>query len=268
MNNHDKIKRAFDGLKAPDGITEKILASAGTKSKAMKNPHRKYQYHIGRIAIVALAFVLMTVTALAIVFPELRRIGKVSIDENTEYGLEIGVESGYYPFTEKLRNYIQQNEGTVSARNSAKIYGITFASFEEAAEFFGVPIAKINFQYESPISGIIYFEPENDSAYIYLIAKENIGGLNQYTVMFGINEQSDEFFSINNVGGTAENTNTEIYLSPTTGIEAGIALYSDQNSGKLIFSLDDVTYSINMQTGYENFDELADIFKNIVDTVR
>ena len=267
MNNHDKIKQAFGDLKAPDGMAEKILANTGSKSTIVRNPY--WKYHINKLAVIAIVCILMTTTALAIAFPELWRIGRLSIHGVIDGSIGILSENSVYPFSENLREYIEQNENKALEGSVHEAYEITFNSFEEASDFFGVPIAKINFKHELPVIGTVFFDTEEDSATVLLSAMENSHSGNEYRVFFGINECSSEPFNLL-VRGSDDGTieDTEIYISQATGIEAAIAFHSKYRYGSLTFSLDDVVYSINMRTGYENFDELADIFKNIVDTVK
>jgi len=266
MDYHDKIKKAFGGVKAPDDTAEKVIKiSMGETPKKIRR-----SYHIGRVVIAALIFTLTTITVLAAAFPELWRNGEFSIEESGIYGMEIKTESGHYPFSEKLREYIRQNEGEPAFDDNYTtiMYAIRFDSFQEASNFFGVPIVKVNFKYNSPISAIIHFDTEKDSAIVYLnaAAKLEIGGNSLYNLHFSINDNPSEPFELALVGGAIENTET--YISQITGIETVIRLSPKANvASSLMFALDDVVYTISAWTDYENTDELIAIFQNIVDTI-
>jgi hypothetical protein len=72
MNNHDKIKSIFGGLKVPEDFAERVLRAA--EEKPHKFLHR--QYRIERV-VLAVALVALAAVALLAV-PRLRRMGKAA----------------------------------------------------------------------------------------------------------------------------------------------------------------------------------------------
>ena len=235
-------------------LVNKIINLMGDTPKRTRR-----KYYIGRAAAAVLLFALATVTVLAVAFPELWRSGEFYIFESDINGIEIRTELGHYPFIKKVREYIRQNEGEPDGTKIMK-YSVTFDSFEEASDFFGVTFAKLNIKYELPINGIIYYIIEEDAAYIYLnaTAKLDVGNNSLYHLYFSINDYPTQPFHITQLLGDVKNA--EKYIGQTNSIEAMI------NKSIVILSLNDVYYGL--WTDYENTEELNAIFKNIVDAIQ
>jgi len=302
MNNHDKIKQAFDGLKAPGNMAEKILAN--TESKTMRAPRRNNR--LIQIALVAIISVFMTVTVFAVVAPEMISevlSGRLFVREtdNPEYPVKITTEMTAYPFSEKLREYIQNNEGGPLNEGEPLHeyllrYDIMFDSFEEISDFFDVPISSfghipnLNMFNEDgtkanvfSIRCVMVVYPEKDSAYVHfsatvsLEAEKKFDELSFVVLMacFDINGWSDSYpfgkpFEYV-IFIRPEDNLKEIYTSPVNGIEA--AIYTRPVLGPIImFSIDDILYEITLTPAlynkYDNIDECVELFKNLVDSIK
>ena len=110
MTNHEKIKLAFGGLKAPDGMADEIIANReGHKTPRRLRPVR-------RIILVAAVLLMMTATALA-VSPELREaiFGLPSFNPAADEWGNHNIESAVYahPISDNLRTYMETREGTL-----------------------------------------------------------------------------------------------------------------------------------------------------------
>ena len=109
------------------------------------------------IALIAIISSLLTMTALAVAFPEqMAEIFPIlktnKIISNADGTQEYPVERVPYAFSETLRKYIQNNEAVSIYENEQEDilrlkYELTFNSFDEASEFFGVPI-KYNYEFD------------------------------------------------------------------------------------------------------------------------
>ncbi|MCL2519093.1 MAG: hypothetical protein FWF15_11070, partial [Oscillospiraceae bacterium] len=255
MNNHDRIKQAFGRLKAPDGLEEKILEE--------RKPQRRYR--ISRVVLVWIILALLTTNVLAFGLPALERWSERSGKIIMPRSGHIQMETEVLPFSENLREFIQNNEPRWTyeiLKNSTntfpcELYLLSFNSIEEICEFFGISVILFGFEDVSQINGMLFYYTELDAASVSLSLRENEFSNIWCTLGLDICDAGPQ-----NMGWMVGSENTEIYVSPVNGIEAAIdyaSPLSDYNSsgfisfdkylkGMVVFSLGQVTYSYSIIT--------------------
>ena len=243
MNNHDKIKQAFSGLKAPDDIAEKVIKNAmGETPKRTRRP-----YNIGKVVLVAIAlFILTTTTVLAAV---LSGIIKIGVPYWEEYS--VGVETaGVYPISENLRRHINNNDlweiqtwgenNEYKYMNSMGLNAPVLSSTDEAAVFYGVPFSEnpmLNEYVRSvktdPEGNIIssdeylvrsyigyYKEEEIETADISLFTMNKLDTGEQIAIHY-------RFFCGTNMNANAGSSTMYAYVKNGTNIETDVPIASE-----------------------------------------
>jgi len=267
MNNHDRIKQAFGGLKAPDGLAERIVT---VPQKRLK---------IGRVVLVGIILVLLTTNVFAFVIPAIQR-NRTFVD-GTEEKILIISEAIPHSFSENLREYLQNNVPTDIYQDDeilSKRYEITFNSFDEASEFFGISFIQPILGFEWLIKGIIFAHTKNDSAFVYLFTEAVYDSGIQCTVRFDINDCSNESREVGHYIESQIAGNTELYISPMNGIEMAIVTFdlSDyfeqnqiipQSQVAVQFSIDDIIYHYTITEDKQAVDDYIDSLKGFIDSL-
>ena len=277
MNNHNKIKQAFENIKAPDNMAERILS--GAENKTTENPRRNHK--LIRVALVAAISVLMTVTVLAVVVPEVLS-GKFYAHEKDNSFLVLSTKN--HSFSDEFREYINNTpsehvDSDVDMEDLPRHwFDKRFYSLEEAADFFKVPLISSDKLYSALYNEIgidtwIIYHAKEDFARITLSAAVYLNNDNDYVgqiaIRLKVDDNPDEFGDRDMGMVFASNEIIESYTSPANGIEtlitenAGTFFGEPRVTLTIHFSVNDVMYSIQTPH-FDKTDNNMEIHKNIL----
>ena len=248
-----------------------------------------------RVALIAALALLTAMTVYAASSPGFTRWinGKTEVvyDERNGLGVKANVTSAV--ISDSLREYIEANPKEPDAEQASVRYTIEdFASFAEAAEFFGIYISPNGILTEGSRAGMpVYAEffvnveraedgllPEDSIAYVdvfgYISSVYEVDSTAAVLlVSFTSDARSDRRSAMTLVYGGIDMSSFETYMSPVNGIEAQLCIYSDEQvyhtadghdtRGCARFSLDSLIYDIRvLDTDAEN---AAAALKAIID---